>query len=121
MDTRMTVGVLVLFAIFVAFPVALFFGLRWLARRWLRHHPSAEATAQLTPTGYALYGCFVLVLLVFAAAHELESTGPLGAFLHRPGGALTALLLAIFAQGIAAEVLRRSGYPTTRVKGARDV
>jgi hypothetical protein len=105
----------VLLAIFVVFPIALFFALRRLARQWLRRHPRADvARAVITPTGYALSGCLTLVLLVGIAARQLEPNGPLGQFLNRPSGLLAGTVVVLLGFSIAGATLDKLGYPTTR-------
>jgi hypothetical protein len=68
-------------------PIVRFFGLRQIARQWLRRHPRADgAEAVVTLTGHALYGCLTLVLLSVAAFRQLEPREGLGQFLNRPTG-----------------------------------
>jgi hypothetical protein len=42
----------VLLGIFVIMPVLLFFGLRWVARRWLSTRPTSEAAAEIKSSNF---------------------------------------------------------------------
>lgn len=112
--------VLVLLGFFFIFPVGLFFALSWLARRWFRRRPFANATTKITLTGLALYGCLVLVLISGVAAKEIEPNGPLGAFLNRPGGIIAGHVLAWIAFWIANVALAKVGQPSFRQVENRD-
>jgi hypothetical protein len=113
-------ALVVLGGIFVVMPVLLFFGLRWLARRWIRTRPSSQLATEITPAGYALYSCQVLFLLECVAAYQLDPTGPFGAFLHTPVGVVVSLLGVLLVLFLAAASLNHLGYPPMRDKSQRD-
>lgn len=80
-------GLALLGGIFVVLPLLLFFGLRWLAWRWLRMPVSSRAASEITLAGYVFYACLVLFLLRCAIAYNVDPTGQVGSFLHtRPAG-----------------------------------
>ena len=107
--------------IFVVLPVLLFLGLRWLARRWIRTHPSSRGAPEITPAGYVLCGFQVLFLLADAAAYRFDPIGHFGAFLHTPIGVMLSLLGVLLVLFLAAAYLDHLGYPPTRDKGRRDL
>ena len=116
------VGILlILFGIFVVFPVTLFFFLRWLAFRILKPKRDVAGMRVITPIGFVFYGCMVLVMIALCAAYQLQPAGPLGAFLHQPAGLLAAVLLLFFGSSVAEVLLRKFGTPTVRDRARRDV
>ena len=117
----MAVMLLILLGMFVVFPVALFFGLRWIAFRSLRQKRSALGLGVVTIAGFALYACLVLVLAAIVFAYQTQPHGRIGTFLHQPGGVVVAVLLALAGCSLAEWWLRRVGHPTVRVRGSRDV
>jgi ATP-dependent Clp protease adaptor protein ClpS len=103
-------ALLLLLGIFVLGPVALFFGLRWLARRWLRSSPAHPYAVKVTPWGFVVTACTTLVLLYGAVEYQLEPDSALGAFLHEPGGVvmgLFVLLLVGYIEGLLRRVVAR--------------
>jgi peptidoglycan biosynthesis protein MviN/MurJ (putative lipid II flippase) len=107
--------------IFITLPVLLFLGLQWLARRWIRTHPSSRAMSEITPAGYLFCTCLVVSLLGWAIVFTLDPTGRIGAFLHSTVGAVAALIVIFLGFPLAEAALTRLGYPLTRIKGQRDV
>jgi len=114
-------AVILVLALLLLFLVGLFFAARWLARRWLKLRPTSDLAGVITPTGFALNGCFVLVLIVGKAAREIEPNGPLGAFLNQPGGQIAGVLIAVIGYNVAAAALSRLGHPIMRRKHGGDV
>ena len=109
----MLVMLLILLGMFVVFPVALFFGLRWVAFRYLPKDRAGRKLA-ITATGYALYGCLLLVLLLLTAAPRLQPDGPLATFLRQPGDLVAGILLSLVGCTIAERILVKLERPTTR-------
>jgi hypothetical protein len=103
-------AVLVIGAIF-------FLGMR-LARTIEKKAPSGM-TVQVTRTGVALYGCMIVVLVMFAAATTLEPAGPLGSLLRRPEGLVAVLVATVVFFSVAAWLFERIGYPISRRKNER--
>jgi hypothetical protein len=91
--------------IFVVFPAFLFFGLRWMAGRWIHTHPPAQVATETTPAGCVLYGFQIPFLLVCAASSQIDSTGHFGAFLHAP----VAVMVSILGVFLAAAFLDHLG------------
>jgi hypothetical protein len=110
-------GLALVIGIFVVFPVVLFFGLRSLERRWIKPRSSSPMRSVVTPAGYLLHGSQVVFLLGCAVNYELEPTGPLGASLHTVPGLVLVLLGSTGGFALAAVILARLGYPTSRVTG----
>lgn len=107
-----------LIALLAAILVVVFGGALWAGKRWIKRHPSANgATQVITPTGFVLFGCQVLLLIVGFAARELEPHGPLGEFLGTPAGVVAYLVCLLVGVSIAGHALRRLGYPVFRVRG----
>jgi hypothetical protein len=114
-------ALIILVSIFVVLPILLFFLLRRLARAWLAPRSQHLASKQVvTPTGWAFYGCQVVVLLVGAAARELEPRGPLGRFLQDPPDIIAGFVLLTLASALAERALRKWGFPPTRVDERSD-
>jgi ATP-dependent Clp protease adapter protein ClpS len=104
-------ALLLLLGIFVIFPVGLFFALRWMARRWLRHRLAHPYAAKLTPSGLVVYACMILVLLYAAVKYQIESHSAVGTFLHKPGGVVIGLGAVALVVGYLEVILRRIGRP----------
>ncbi len=109
----MTLALLFLLGIFVIGPVGLFFALRWIARRWLRHRPAHPYTAKLTPSGLVVYACMILILLYAAVKYQVESHSAVGTLLHKPGGVVIGLVGVMLVLGYVDVFLRRIGRPTS--------
>jgi len=112
---------LILLTIFVALPVSLFFGLRWVARRWIPRHSGHPYAARITPVGLTLYGLTVLAFIYIFGAYQLHPEAGFGLFLRTHGGIPAALLSLSIIVGVIEVALRRCGHPATRMKVARDV
>jgi hypothetical protein len=113
---------LILLCLFVVFPVGLFFGIRWLAFRYLPQEKRVHhRMLAITPSGFALCGCLLVALLLLFSAPQLQPNGPLGTFLRQPGGMVAGILLIMVSCTIAERILRKLGHPTTRVRNDRDV
>jgi hypothetical protein len=58
--------------VFVVMPVLLFFGLRWMARRWLSNRPTLEATVEISPlrTYIAVAICLCSAVVGAVAIHQ---------------------------------------------------
>ena len=52
----------------------------------IRHRPAHPYAAKLTPSGFVVYACMILVLLYAAVKYQIESHSAVGTFLHKPGG-----------------------------------
>jgi drug/metabolite transporter (DMT)-like permease len=115
----LAIALAALLALFVAFPVALFFALRWPARRWLKRHQSNPLAVTIRPSGVIVYTCLIVAMTAMLSVYQLQPDSRLGTFLHQPGGLVTAILVLAIVSGVVEAVLRRLGHPTTRAK--RDV
>jgi hypothetical protein len=114
--------VVILGGVFVVFPVLLFFGLRWLARPLIRRaQASSPIGLVITPSGYILYGCQVLYMLVCVVAYNIDPTGWPGSALHTSDGLLGAIAIAVVGFNLVAIGLTRVGYPPSRRGARRDV
>jgi hypothetical protein len=111
-------GILVL--IFVVGPLVLFYGLRYVALRSLSPNAPGRVLA-ITPAGFVLYGMLVIGLLVLFTVAGQPRDDALGRLLHRPGGLVAGIVVAVTLLSLAERALRRLGYPTTRVIEHRDV
>jgi hypothetical protein len=84
------------------------------ARRLIRKRPETEGAKRVTLTGFALYGCVTLMLLLGVAAPKLAPEGPLGRFLSTPQGMLAYYVAVSVGFSVAASALSRLGYPILR-------
>jgi len=115
------VKLLLVLAIVIGFPVALFFVLRALARRWTRTHSAHPYAATITPAGLVIYGCVALALFYSLAAYQLHRDSGAAGFIHTHGGIPAAVAVICIVGGLAEAALRYFGYSTTRTKDKRDV
>ena len=106
-------ALLLLLGIFVIFPVGLFFALRWIARRWLRHRPAHPYAAKLTPSGLIVCACMILILLYAAVKYQIESHSAVGTLLHKPGGVVIGLVAVALVVSYVEVFLRRIGRPSS--------
>ena len=104
---------LLLVGFFVVLPTVLFFGLQWMARRWLRNSPNNPFAVKITPWGFVVYACMVLLLLYGAVEYHLSPDSAVGALLHRPGGVVIGLVIVTLAGSWVDALLRRVGRPAS--------
>ena len=100
-----------LLVIFVFGPMALFFALRWLARRWLRNRSAHPFAAKITGSGLVLYAVLTLALLGIPLTYELRPNSAFGVFFHEPGGVLIGLVVVVLVVGFVERYLRKIGRP----------
>ena len=112
---------LLILAVVIAFPVALFFVLRMLARRWSRTHSAHPYAVTITPAGLVVYGCVALALFYALAAYQLHRDSGVGGFIHTHGGIPAAVAVICIIGGLTEAALRYFGYSTTRTKDKPDV
>jgi drug/metabolite transporter (DMT)-like permease len=109
--------VILLFLLFAGILVAILGSALWAGRRWTKRHPATKGAKQVTPVGFALFGCETLLLFAGLTAPELQPHGPLGEFVSTPGGIIAYLVCVVVGCGLAGHALGKLGHPLMREKG----
>jgi hypothetical protein len=109
--------VILLVVLFAAILVAILGSALLAGKRWAKRHPETNGAKQVTPVGFALFGCETLLLFAGLTAPELQPHGPLGEFVSTPGGIIAYLACVIVGCGIAGHALGKLGHPLMRERG----
>ena len=115
MSPRVLEAIAVLGGVFVVLPILLFFGLRYLVRRFVRGPAPFPLGQKLTRVGYVLYASQVIFIFGCVFAFHFDQTG-IGDALHTLPGFFGAVAIAIPGFYFAEILLRRSGYPLVQVQ-----
>jgi ATP-dependent Clp protease adapter protein ClpS len=115
MSPRVLEAIAVLGGVFVVLPILLFFGLRYLVRRFVRGPATFPLGQRLTRAGYVFYASQVIFIFGSLLAYHFDRTG-IGETLHTVPGFLGTVAIAIVGFYFAEILLRRAGYPLLQVQ-----